>query len=206
MFTAGLATPVKNAELFRYRMNNTWYGNERFNCTAEAGPLFLKWLVAWLLFLPTLGLSWVWYKAREERYLVSTTSFQSVRFSSTLTGGQLLRLYLLYALGVLATLGVFIAAMSILLAGAFHGVKLDKASLEALLTERFILGAVIAYMLFALMAAVVHTVLFVHRGLRMLCRNMVVHGTPDYATLHQSGRAVPGFGEGLADALGAGGV
>jgi hypothetical protein len=54
--------------------------------------------------------------------------------------------------------------------------------------------------------SIMQTTFFVHRMIAMVCRNITIIGELDYAALKQSDRAVPGFGEGLADALGAGGI
>jgi uncharacterized membrane protein YjgN (DUF898 family) len=202
ILTLGLAVPLKNVRLYRYRMNHTWYGNEPFRCDARAGKLFKRWFLAWLLFIPTIGLSWVWYKAAEERYVVGSTLFQSVRFSSTLTGGQIFRLYLIYfaiLIGVSAVfIGIFLALMG--------------PHLEPLLADPMgaglgmIVGIVVWYLLFFVIMFVLQTTFFLHRAIRVVCRNIHVEGEPDYARLRQSDRAVPSFGEGLADALGAGGI
>ena len=206
ILTLGLTVPLKNVRLYRYRMNHTWYGSEPFRCEAKAGPLFRRWLMTWLLFIPTIGLAWAWYKAAEERTLVGATTFQDVRFSSTLTGGQLLRLYLIYfaiLLGVTAVfIGILVAAAAALMAG-------DPQQLMAHLMAGglgMIAGLVAWYLLLFVVMSVLQTTFFLHRAIQVVCRNVHVEGEPDYARLRQSDRAVPRFGEGLADALGAGGI
>jgi uncharacterized membrane protein YjgN (DUF898 family) len=206
IITLGLLVPIKNARLFRYRMNHTWFGSEPFRCDARGGKLFKRWLVAWLLFIPTIGLSWVWYKAAEERYLVGSTTFQNVRFSSTLTGGQIFRLYLIY---FAITIGVSVVFVAIL---AGFVVALMGANAQQIMVNPMaagagpIIGLVVWYLLFFVVMFVLQTTFFLHRAIHVVCRNIHVEGEPDYARLSQSDRAVPSFGEGLADALGAGGV
>lgn len=73
--TLGFAQPLRNTRLWNYRMNNTYFGGETFHCDAAPRPLYRPFLVAWLLAVPTLGLSFFWYKAREINYLVSQTSY-----------------------------------------------------------------------------------------------------------------------------------
>jgi uncharacterized membrane protein YjgN (DUF898 family) len=202
IMTVGLAVPLKNVGLYRYRMSRTWYGNEAFRSEATAGRLFKRWLPAWLLFIPTIGLAWVWYKAAEERHLVGSTTFQDVRFSSTLTGGQLLRLYLIYFAILAGIMLVFLGVGFALLGDRLAVMATNPAALGA----ETIVGIALWYLLLFVVMSVLHNTFFLHRAVGVVCRNIHVEGEPDYARLRQSDRAVPGFGEGLADALGAGGV
>ena len=48
LVTLGLAYPLMRTGLYRIRMRNTWIGNTRFRFEGSAGPLFKRWLVAWL--------------------------------------------------------------------------------------------------------------------------------------------------------------
>ena len=202
ILTLGLTVPLKNVRLYRYRMNHTWYGSEPFRCEARAKPLFKRWLVTWLLFIPTLGIAWAWYKAAEERYLVGATTFQDVRFSSTLTGGQLLRLYLIYFAIMLGLGAVFGGILFAALGPQIMLLLVNPAAagIGAIVT------IVVWYLLLFVVASVLQTTFLLHRAVRVVCRNIHVEGEPDYARLRQSDRAVPSFGEGLADALGAGGI
>jgi hypothetical protein len=61
-------------------------------------------------------------------------------------------------------------------------------------------------LLLFLVLSILPAVLLVHRGLALICRTLTIEGAPDYAAIAQSERTTPGFGEGLADALGAGGI
>jgi uncharacterized membrane protein YjgN (DUF898 family) len=210
LVSLGLAIPFQNVRLYRFRMNNTWYGSQDFHCEAKSGPLFKHWLVAWLLFIPTLGLIWVWYKARETRYLVGATTFQAVRFSSTLTGGQVFKLFLIYMLIFIGVTAVFIGiATAVAIATAvFVGLGEDPttAMAELLANPALVVGVLVWYVLYFVVMSTLQATFFLNRMIAMLCRNLVIEGEPDYAALRQSDRAVPGFGEGLADALGTGGI
>jgi uncharacterized membrane protein YjgN (DUF898 family) len=59
-----------------------------------------------LLFIPTLGLSWVWYAAARQRYVWDHTRLDDVRFRCTVSFGQLLALYLTNFLLLAVTLGL----------------------------------------------------------------------------------------------------
>lgn len=202
ILTLGLTVPLKNVRLYRYRMNHAWYGSEPFRCEARARPLFKRWLITWLLFIPTIGLAWAWYKAAEERYVVGATTFQDVRFSSTLTGGQILRLYLIYFAILLGVGAVFGGILFLLIGANLQILMVDPTGAGLWM----IVGVVAWYLLLFVVMFVLQTTFFLNRAIAVVCRNIHVEGEPDYARLRQSDRAVPSFGEGLADALGAGGI
>jgi uncharacterized membrane protein YjgN (DUF898 family) len=207
LITLGLAVPFQNARLFNFRMNHTWYGNQSFRCEAKAGPLFKRWLITWLLFVPTIGLIWVWYKARETRYLVGETTFQSVRFESTLTGGQIFKLFMIYLLVFVGVTAVFVGIAFASAAGVIEALSENPTAAAGLLMDPvFLVGVAVWYVLYFVAMSIMQTTFFVHRMIAMVCRNITIIGELDYAALKQSDRAVPGFGEGLADALGAGGI
>ena len=91
--TLGLAYPVFRTRLMKYQMENTWFGSERFGFTGRAGELFGSWFIAWLLMIPTLGLTYVWYRVREFRYFASKSRLGPLSFASDLHSG---RIYLIY--------------------------------------------------------------------------------------------------------------
>lgn len=106
VLTLGLYTPFMRHHLFSYTLNNTWYGSAPVTYTGNGKALFTYFLKPYLLLLPTLGLSWFWYRAAEYRYLAEHTYLQDVRFSTTITGGDLLRLTLGNWLLLIVTLGL----------------------------------------------------------------------------------------------------
>jgi uncharacterized membrane protein YjgN (DUF898 family) len=59
-----------------------------------------------LLTLPTLGLAWFWFVARQRRYFWEHTSLGGLRFRSTVTGGRLLGLKAVNAALLVLTLGL----------------------------------------------------------------------------------------------------
>jgi uncharacterized membrane protein YjgN (DUF898 family) len=59
-----------------------------------------------LLTLPTLGLVWFWYIARQRRFFWNHTTLQGARFRATLTGRALFRLKLGNLLLIVFTLGL----------------------------------------------------------------------------------------------------
>ena len=94
VFTLGLSTPFRRNYLTSYQLNNTWFGSERLIYDGKGRDLFACFLMAYLLLIPTLGLSWFWYKAEEYRYMAAHTQLQGARFAVTISARQLMRLTL----------------------------------------------------------------------------------------------------------------
>jgi len=92
MLTLGFYTPFMRHHLLNYTLNNTWFGSEQAVYYGKGKELFAYFLKPYLLLIPTLGMSWFWYRAAEYRYIAEHTQLQGVRFCSTISGGELLRL------------------------------------------------------------------------------------------------------------------
>ncbi|MGE0824654.1 MAG: YjgN family protein [Candidatus Binatia bacterium] len=104
--TLGLYIPFMRHHLASYKLNNTWFGSEQLVYDGEGRDLLKPFLWAYLLFLPTLGLSWFWYRATEYRYIAEHIRLQDVRFCTTISGSELLRLTLGNWVLLIATLGL----------------------------------------------------------------------------------------------------
>jgi uncharacterized membrane protein YjgN (DUF898 family) len=203
--TLGLAVPLRNVRLYRYELGHTWFGDRSFACDAAVWPLMKRWLLAWVLLVPTLGLAWFWYKARETRHLVGATAIESVRFRSAIRGRQLLGLYAVYSFAMVAVIVVIGGAV----AAPFVGLVIEAAAgggpppqPPTHLVPFLVAGALLLFLVLSILPAI----FLVHRGLALVCRTLSIEGAPNYAAFAQSERTTPGFGEGLADALGAGGI
>lgn len=106
MLTLGLYTPFRRHQLTSYLLNNIWFGSEQFVYDGKGRDLFGRFLLTYLLMIPTFGLIWFWYKAEEYRYMAAHTQFQGARFTVTVSAGQLLRLTLGNWLLLVCTLGL----------------------------------------------------------------------------------------------------
>lgn len=107
IFTLGLVLPLRNASLWRYRYRHTLFGSTRFSSTASARGLYGRFLLCWLLLLPTLFMSLAWYKAKELRHFVAATHFgDGLTFRLNATGWSLLRLGIGNILITIFTLGL----------------------------------------------------------------------------------------------------
>lgn len=104
--TFGLFRPYANVKLWRYQLRNSWFGDRRFEFDGEGGALLKSLILSLLLLIPTLGMSWAWYKAAELRYVASRTTYENLAFEFTAKGGDLLLLKVPNFLMMLLTLGL----------------------------------------------------------------------------------------------------
>ncbi len=106
VLSLGLALPYWHLKRWSFHWNNTWFGNRPFSFHAPVGPLYKPFLVAWLLFLPTLGISYAWYKSAALEHLSRHTRYEGQSFAFTVRPGRLIGFVLLNLLLVLVTLGL----------------------------------------------------------------------------------------------------
>src|SRR5262249_6023162 len=76
----GLYTPWLRMRLAAYETANLHYGSQPFAFSGSGRDLFKRWLIAWLLAVPTVLLSLLWYRALEYRYLVAHTRLADLTF------------------------------------------------------------------------------------------------------------------------------
>jgi uncharacterized membrane protein YjgN (DUF898 family) len=106
VLTLGLYSPFRRNQLLSYQFNNTWFGSEQFVYDGKGRDLFSRFLLTYLLMIPTFGFVWFWYKAEEYRYIAAHTHLQSARFAVTVSAGQLMRLTLGNWLLLVCTVGL----------------------------------------------------------------------------------------------------
>jgi len=211
--TLGLAYPVMRASMQRYRTENTWFGTEQFSFVGGAGPLFGRWLLAWLLLIPTLGLSYAWYRAGEFRYFAASTRYAGLTFGSELSTGRVIWIWLRYMLVLVAIMVAAGAIASFIMPGFLYGLKtLGGGDQEAIVVVMESLGSTFLLLLFAMMfvvgiaVGVARLALFVHPMLGEICRTLTIAGEADFDAILQSQQARPARGEGFADVLDVGAI
>ncbi|MCH8181835.1 MAG: DUF898 domain-containing protein [Proteobacteria bacterium] len=104
--TLGWFTPAKNVRLWDFRLANTWFGNARFKYARGGEGLYRTFAICWFLLIPTLGISFLWYKARELRTLTAKTSYEKTQFELDVTAGRLAWLVIPNALITIFTVGL----------------------------------------------------------------------------------------------------
>ena len=162
------------------------------------------------------GVAWVWYKVREFRYFTQSTRLGTTRFSSSLSTGRVALIYFVFALVTGLAIGVIVLAASAGLAGVVmdaiqsaQGQTTDEvyADIWARLGENsfVLLGIMAALVVVSVTISVLRAAFLLHPMLKAVTRSLSVWGGQEIAELAQSQQAMPGRGEGLADALDVGG-
>ena len=202
--TFGLAYPLMSTTLERYRMGNTWLGTERFAFSGQARELVARWLACWILLVPTLFLSFFWYRAAELRYFTRQTALGTLKFQSGITGGRLFAIYFVYFLAIIGMILLIITVVTATVVD-FGNISADPENLAARLGAIGFLPFVLA-IVFLLLSNVIYTWLILSRLLKAFCESLSVRGEMNFDALAQSTRSAPTRGEGLADALNIGGL
>ncbi len=211
--TLGLAYAAMRTALQRYRTENTWLGNERFAFEGRAGALFGRWFLAWLLLIPTLGLSYAWYRACEFRYFAAHTRYSGLSFGSKLGAGRVIWIWLRYAFVLVAIVIAAGLVAAVIMPGFLYGLGAlssgDEAAIAAAMEN---LGSAFLLLLFAMMFVVgiatsaARLALFVHPMLGEICRTLAIAGEADFDAILQSQQARPARGEGFADVFDVGAI
>ena len=106
--TFGLAAPWLNIQSWTHFINSCAYGNQRFsyNPNGKANKLLSTHIKTWLLAIPTLTFSRLWYRAALREQKCAGLSLGELRFKSTATGRDYLNLMLGNLFLILFTLGL----------------------------------------------------------------------------------------------------
>jgi hypothetical protein len=209
LLSLGLAYPLMQVALWRYRVSHTRLGSTYFGFSGKALPLLLPWLAVYavpaaLLVLTRLVSSpepfiaafiaapfaSLWYRIRQGRYLIGHTWLGRGRFESKLAVAPLLIAFL----AVVACLAVLFTAIVVVITTA--GEANDKAEVLAFF---FVIG-------FIVLLPVITGAIMRFEVLRQLC---VTTGFDNPAALEyavQSAGDAPRYGEGLADAFDVGAI
>jgi uncharacterized membrane protein YjgN (DUF898 family) len=207
--TVTLTYPVMRNRLQRYRMENTWFGDRSFEFGAWASEMFWPWVVALLLFIPTLGLSYIWYRVKEFRYFAERTRYGRLGFRSDLATGRVIWIASCYLAAVIAILFVLGGLATLLVPGMFAAVQALGSGDEVMIAEMTPLMTLAPFglMIVILVAlGVARMAVFVHPMLRAICGSLAVIGEEDFEAILQSQQAMPGRGEGFADAFDVGSI
>ena len=206
ILSLGVAYPVYRARLQHYRTTHTFFGNRRFRFEGRAAELMRPWLLAWIFFLPTLGLTYVWYRVREFRYFAEKSRCGVLSFESGLRASSV-------TLTVIVYLGLSLVTL-MLAFGSIFGILLLPAVTETaaggLLTAYMTPGVIVAVLAVVavtfVISGLVQLLFFTHPLCLAVCNSLSIIGEEDYRTVAQSRQAMPGRGEGLADLLDVGAI
>jgi len=201
--TLGLAYPVMQTRLQAYLIENTWFGSKNLSFSGEAKALFPRWLIAWLLLAPTLGLSWLWYQVLSFRYFVGQTRYGDLGFTSELSFRRVLWIIVCYAF----VFGVgFALATYFLMLFVPGGFLIEKPDPSSMFRSVSMLMFIPYGLLLVLIVSVSRVAVFLHMLFREVTTSLAITGEEDFDAIRQSAQEQPRFGEGLADALDVGSI
>ena len=233
LVTAGLAYPFMAANLWRYRYDNTWFGDRQFSFTGSwktlAGPFYTAWVIFALsvglavaaatsfgagaavpatviLSLVTGFLCFLYYRSREPTRMFSAVKLGEASLGLRVKARSLLGQYLLYGLCVFAAL-VVIGIIGFVLAPAFsvnfRSGDFSAASIARAGWTGVVLGA--GGYLATLSAFTLLGEVFIDCGYWMLvARNAVITNLDSLDGARATAEDRSVAGEGLADALNVG--
>jgi len=212
VLSLGLCVPFQRIYLQRVRTSNTWFGTERFSFHGKAREMFGTWFIAWLLLIPTVGLSYYWYRVREFRYVAQVTRFGSLRFASALKTPQVVGIGVKFVLAAIAALIVSITVAFILssvltvgmmLFGSF-ALTMGNSVIETESSGLFSVMPLLVLITLFVAIGVVRTVFLVHPLAKAIVSSTKIVGEIDIATIRQTLDSGPRRGEGLVEVLNVG--
>lgn len=201
IFTLGLAVPLGRTVLQNMRTSNTWFGDEQFEFKARARMLMAVWLICWLLLIPSLGLSYIWYRAKEFRVFAAHSRIAGLSFESNLSGLGLFRVGALFVLSLIVIAAiVWIPWIGVDMSGLFpDGIEtaneLPKDLMVPIMTSSIL--AVVGLMLLGS----VQRLIAIQSLLPLIISRLTVVGSTDFDGIVQSQQEKLSRGEGLADAF-----
>lgn len=211
VLSLGTAYAVYRTRLQHYRTTHTSFGNRRFGLEARAAKLLKPWLLAWIFFVPTLGLTYVWYRVKEFRYFTENSRCGAFSFKSALTARSVILAVIVYVLFTSLTMVFLVlgiaAVAAVLLFPALAAVMESAANvLPGELGPAEMAGYVVAFAIVFPIIGVLRMLFLIHPLFRAISGSTSVIGEEDYEAIAQSRQSAPRRGEGLADALDVGAI
>ena len=191
VLSLGTAYAVLRTRLQHYRTTHTSFGNRRFRFEARASELLKTWLLAWLFLLPSLGLTYWWYRVRELRYFARMTHCGAFSFRSEFRLRSVILILIAGWVSIVFAMACLGLGLYTLAANAPPG---DPGPMV-------VLGYVVAFAIALPVVAALRMLFLVHPLVREIAGTTSIIGEEDYSAIAQSRQSSPRRGEGLADAL-----
>ena len=180
-------------------------GDRPVEFSGRTRVIFGRWLLCWILFVPTLGASYAWYVAARERHFAASTRWEGLSCRFTAGGRHVFGLMATNILLVIATVG---AAAAVVL--AYDAVRYPEVPIAVVLDiqPKAILAWLAEYSLplLILSSAGLFALgpVFATRWLRFLCAHLEIEGEVDWTGVRQAQMDRAHAAEGLATALDSG--
>lgn len=149
-----------------------------------------------LLLLPLIPLAWIWYRVIEFRYIFSCLSIGQTGVTS-LIRPKYVFLRLLIFVAAMVLIGALVGAIVVSITTGFARTGSEPAAI--------LLAALIPFLALVLLTGIIKTLLLDIPLLAHVCETLEISNAGALDEVVQSSAAVPGYGEGTAEALDVGG-
>ena len=203
--TIFLAYPAYRKSRQRHLINETYFGDEKFVFQSEGKSIVGLWLVSWLLFIPTLGFSYVWYRVREFNNFANRVHLGANRFVGELSSWKAIKIVFVYMLiqgVILGLLGSFLSDLIPGLSAIFSNTNPSQINIDP--SEVFVL--MVTLFGFMIISSILGSVFFTQPLIKAVSNGLSIHGPLDLGDIHKATDQVPQRGEGFFDALDVGGI
>lgn len=109
VFTLGMFSPIIDIKCEKYFWQSVCINNKPIITNVRIIPLMIANLKNLLWFIPTLGISRIWYWAALDRHIYNSIHIDDLKIKSTVEGVDLFFLYFFHILGTVFYAGIFIA-------------------------------------------------------------------------------------------------
>jgi uncharacterized membrane protein YjgN (DUF898 family) len=106
ILTLGLYAPYAAVAMLHFFVQNVYFGSLRFRYTGNAKELRKTFFICWLLLIPTLGFSMVWYRAKYIAHVAKHTKLKNLEFRCKIEGKTLLLFNMANAAMLLLSIGI----------------------------------------------------------------------------------------------------
>ena len=194
LVTLGLATPFVTVMLYRYILNNVWFGSGRVRFEADWKPLFKYYIVPGILRFAALALlGAAIYLIEKGSPKGGTQDTALILKGAAVMGGGLVVL-------IVAAIAMFWYRAAVIRT-IFAGMEFEGVRFSAPITGGRLCGFVIVNFLLLMITQYIAYPWIQLRILRLAADTIAIHGEPDFARIEQNVALPPRFGEGLGEAF-----
>jgi uncharacterized membrane protein YjgN (DUF898 family) len=203
--TLGLAKPYGDVVLARQRLQTMLLGDRPVEFVGRTRAIFRRWLLCWILFIPTLGASYAWYVAARERHFAASARWEGLCCRFTAGGSHVFGLVATNILLVIATVA---AAVAVVL--AYDAVRNPEVPIAVVLDMQpeailaWLAGNTLPLLFLTSAGLFALGPVFAARWLRFLCAHLEIEGEVDWTVVRQAQMDRARSAEGLATAFDSG--
>ncbi len=192
--TLGFATPYVAIMLYRYMLNNVWFGSGRLRFDADWKPLLKYYVLPGLLRLGALGLLLLVGFTMEKATPEHGTHNADLVLKAVWIGLAALSVLLLSAIAMFWYRAAVIRAV-------FAGLDFEGVRFAAPVRGGRLCGFMVANYLLVVFTQYIAYPWVQLRVLRFAAGIIEIHGEPDFSMIGQNTALQPRFGEGLGEAF-----